>query len=327
MIDKIEKTKSDDHISISNDGTRELSVNSKKSHCLMPAKLAQLTLDSMDDAVLSTDINGKVNYLNHTASSLTGWDSGEAVGCALADVVRLKESSGQQAQRVYIKPTLQNVSAMDAIKDYILERKDGGETNIEGSAKPILNELGEDEGTVLVFRDVTKAKEMNMKITHLAEHDALTGLPNRLLFQERLNQALALAKRHDKLLAVLYLDIDLFKDINDAHGHVIGDKLLCSLAQQMVELVRDSDTVCRHGGDEFVILLSEIEHSSDAAKFASKLLSCLVRPIMINGKEISVSMSIGISIFPKNGDLSDGLVDYADKAMFKAKSNGRNCYK
>jgi diguanylate cyclase (GGDEF)-like protein len=199
-------------------------------------------------------------------------------------------------------------------------------SHIEVSAKPTLNEHGEDQGTVKVSRDVTQAKEMNIKITHLAEYDIITGLPNRLLFQERLKQALALAKRHDKLLAILYLNIDLFKDINDVHGHAIGDKLLCSVAKRMVQLVRESDSVCRHGGDEFVVLLSEIAHSDDAETLARKLLSCMERPIMIDDKEICVSMSIGISIFPNHGVLSDGLIDYAYKAMFKAKANGRNCY-
>jgi diguanylate cyclase (GGDEF)-like protein/PAS domain S-box-containing protein len=280
----------------------------------------------MDDAVLSTDINGKVNYLNQTASRLTGWDSADAIGCSLADMFQLKASFLDDPLQIFIGPALQSNQNMEAIKDYILQRKDGSQISIESSAKPIVDEHGVKKGTVMVFRDVTQAKEMTMKITHLAEHDPLTGLPNRLLFQERLSQALALAKRHDKLLAILYLDIDLFKDINDMHGHELGDKLLCTIAKRMVESVRGSDTVCRYGGDEFVVLLSEIEHPDDAAKFSCKLLSCLARPLSIEGKEICVSMSIGISIFPNHGDISDGLIDYADKAMFKAKANGRNCY-
>jgi diguanylate cyclase (GGDEF)-like protein/PAS domain S-box-containing protein len=324
MMDKIEKIKSNNKASVNDiEGPR---VNRDKSHCLMPATLAQLTLDAMDDAVLSTDINGRVNYLNHTASRLTGWHISEALGCAVADVLPLKRTSVDETLKLFFGPALQNNQDMKAIKNYILARKDGGETSIEGSSKPILNELGADTGTVMVFRDVTQAKEMNLKMAHLAEHDILTGLPNRLLLQERLNQALALAKRHEKLLAILYVDIDLFKDINDVHGHAVGDKLLCSIAKRMVQLVRESDTVCRHGGDEFVVLLSEIEHCDDAAKFSTKLLTSLARPILIDGKEINVNMSIGISIFPKHGDLSDGLIDYADKAMFKAKANGRNCY-
>jgi diguanylate cyclase (GGDEF)-like protein/PAS domain S-box-containing protein len=324
MINKKEKIKSEEHVSI-NAIVGPLLYH-KISHCWMPATIAQLTLDAMDDAVLSTDIDGKISYLNQAASKLTGWDSADAIGYELADVFQLKASFDDYHLPIFIRPGLQSNPNMQALKDCILQRKDGHETSIEGSVKPIIDELGVKKGCVMVFRDVSQAKEMTKKITYLAEHDTLTGLPNRLLFQERLSQALALAKRNDKLLAILYLDIDLFKEINDEHGHVVGDKLLCFIAKRMIKAVRDSDTVCRHGGDEFVVLLSEIEHPEDAEKFSHKLLSCLARPLLVEGIEICVSMSIGISIYPNHGDISDGLIDYADKAMFKAKANGRNCF-
>lgn len=298
----------------------------KNSRDWLPPTAAQMTLDVMADAVLSKDLKGKVKYLNQAAERLTGWKSHEAVGQPLAKVFNLRDRiTGSQLADSSEFAIAEN-QLVEMPRDCVLVRKDGVETMIEESATPIKDEMGNNIGAVLVFRDVTQSRVMTIKMTHLAQHDVLTGLPNRQLFQERLNQAMVLAKRHEKLLAVLYLDIDLFKNINDIHGHKVGDKLLCSIADRMSDAVRHSDTVCRQGGDEFVVLLSEIEDPNDAAKFSTKLLTRLAEPHLIEGKEISVSMSIGIGIFPTDSDNSDVLLDCADTAMFQAKSDGRNCY-
>ena len=303
----------------------------KTRRVLLPATTAQLTLDAMSDAILSTDINDKVLYLNQAASILTGWDCSEAVGLLLCDIFKIKES----ASAVIAKSTLAQSQREQRPFDCILVRKDGVEIQIEESARTIFNELGETIGVVFIFRDISQSQLKAIKMKYLAQHDPLTGLPNRLLFQERLNQALVLAKRHNKRLAVLYLDIDLFKKVNDLHGHELGDKLLCSIANRMTDAVRQSDTVCRQGGDEFLILLSEIEHPDDAATFTSKLLHTLINPHQLNGKKISVHMSIGIRIFhhdieapqqASEGKLSDVLIDNADKAMYQAKSRGHDGY-
>lgn len=314
------------------DGKAKLTAAvTKTRRDLLPATTAQLTLDAMSDAILSTDINDKVLYLNQAASILTGWDCSEAVGLLLCDIFKIKES----ASAVIAKSTLAQSQREQRPFDCILVRKDGVEIQIEESARTIFNELGETIGVVFIFRDVTQSQLKAIKMKYLAQHDPLTGLPNRLLFQERLNQALVLAKRHNKRLAVLYLDIDLFKKVNDLHGHELGDKLLCSIANRMTDAVRQSDTVCRQGGDEFLILLSEIEHPDDAAIFTSKLLHTLINPHQLNGKKISVHMSIGIRIFhhdieapqqASEGKLSDVLIDNADKAMYQAKSRGHDGY-
>tara|TARA_R110000737_G_scaffold56052_2_gene80001 strand:- start:257 stop:1885 length:1629 start_codon:yes stop_codon:yes gene_type:complete len=309
-----------------------MSPFTKNKAKFLPATTAQLTLDAMSDAILSTDINSKVLYMNHAASLLTVWEHHEAVGCLLTDIFNIKESATAGSA----DSTLSQSQRYELTIDCILIRKDGVELQIEESARSIVNELGQNIGAVFIFRDVTQSQLNVLKMTHLAQHDPLTELPNRLLFEERLNQAIVLAKRHNKKLAVLYLDIDLFKEINDLHGHELGDKLLCSVAKRMTDAVRLSDTVCRQGGDEFLILLSEIEHTNDAATFCRKLLHSLIEPHQIKDKKISLQMSIGICIFPHDGEindhkdseekLSDVLIDHADKAMYQAKLRGHDGY-
>ncbi|WP_211364173.1 putative bifunctional diguanylate cyclase/phosphodiesterase [Propionivibrio limicola] len=167
---------------------------------------------------------------------------------------------------------------------------------------------------------------MALKMEHFAQHDFLTGLPNRMLLTERLSQAIGLANRHRKQVALLFLDLDFFKNINDSLGHAVGDQLLQSVANRLSANVRATDTVCRQGGDEFVILLAEIERPEDAALIAEKLLAAFVAPHLVGGQEIHVTLSIGISVFPDDGNTVDTVMQNADTAMYHAKSDGRNNY-
>ncbi|MCX7096231.1 MAG: diguanylate cyclase [Methylobacter sp.] len=170
-------------------------------------------------------------------------------------------------------------------------------------------------------------EKAKLEMTHLAQHDALTGLPNRILLNDRLAQAIALARRQSKQFAVMFLDLDRFKDINDSLGHAVGDQLLQSVAKRLVAEVRSSDTVCRQGGDEFVILLADIEHAKDAAISAQKILATLTVPHRINQHELHISVSIGISIYPDDGADAEILIKNADTAMYHAKEDGRNNYR
>jgi diguanylate cyclase (GGDEF)-like protein len=179
----------------------------------------------------------------------------------------------------------------------------------------------------MVFRDVSEARAMRLKMTHLAQHDFLTDLPNRLLLNDRITQAIPLSRRHSQPLAVLFLDLDGFKHINDSLGHEIGDKLLQLVAQRLVGCVRTSDTVSRHGGDEFVILLSEVSDAGDAAFIAEKILAALAMPHAISERNVHLSASIGISIYPQDGDDADTLIKSADSAMYQAKDKGSNKYR
>ena len=171
--------------------------------------------------------------------------------------------------------------------------------------------------------EIEKAK---VRMAHLAQHDALTDLPNRILLNDRLGQAIALARRQGKQLAVMFLDLDRFKHINDSLGHAVGDHLLQSVAKRLTAGVRSSDTVCRQGGDEFVILLADIEHAGDAALSAQKILAALTVPHRIDQRELHVTVSIGISIYPQDGQDADTLIKSADTAMYHAKEGGRNNY-
>jgi diguanylate cyclase (GGDEF)-like protein len=161
-------------------------------------------------------------------------------------------------------------------------------------------------------------------MSHLAHYDLLTDLPNRMLLNDRVNQAIELARRKGNQLAVLFLDLDRFKDINDSLGHAIGDKVLLKVAEWLLACVRRSDTVCRHGGDEFVVLLSEIDHAEHAALSARKLLTALAMPLSISEHELHLNASVGISIYPDDGQDAETLIKSADTAMYHAKRNGPN---
>ena len=208
----------------------------------------------------------------------------------------------------------------------ILVRRDGFEIPIEDSVAPIHDREGQATGAVIVFRDVSAARAMALQMTHSAQHDFLTGLPNRMLLNDRVNQAIALAPRHWKKVAVLFLDLDGFKHINDSLGHPIGDKLLQSIAKRLVDCVRGSDTVSRQGGDEFVVLLSEVEQSEDAAITARRMLQAVAEAHSIDQHDLHVTTSIGVSIYPDDGLDAETLIKNADTAMYQAKENGRQSY-
>jgi len=178
-----------------------------------------------------------------------------------------------------------------------------------------------------VFRDANAADAARQEIIHTAEHDFLTGLPNRMLLNDRIGQAIAMAQRHQNRLAVLFLDLDGFKQVNDSLGHAAGDRLLQSVAQRLVACVRGSDTVSRQGGDEFVALLSEVRDREDAAITATKMLEAVAEARSIDGHHLRVTASIGVSVYPEDGTDAATLLKNADTAMYRAKEDGRRCYR
>src|SRR3989441_101105 len=287
---------------------------------------AQVTLNSIGDAVLSTDISGNVTYLNHAAESLTGWSREEALRRPVAEVFQIIDGATRQPARNPMELAVQQNKTVGLTANCILIRPDGLECAIEDSAAPIHDRRGQVTGAVIVFHDVTAARAMSFRMSHLAQHDSLTDLPNRLLLNDRLTRAIASARRNGNRLAVLFVDLDRFKDINDSLGHAIGDKLLQSVAERLVARVRNSDTVSRPGGDEFVVLLSELEHPEDAAVCAKKMLTALTAPHRIAQHDVHVTVSIGVSTYPEDGQDAETLVKSADTAMYQAKENGRNNY-
>jgi diguanylate cyclase (GGDEF)-like protein len=191
------------------------------------------------------------------------------------------------------------------------------------SEKAVLTDDGI-EAIVAVGRNITCRKSAEEEILRLAYFDVLTGLPNRALLHDRLNQAIAQAARDKRHVGLLFLDLDNFKNINDTMGHGIGDMLLCNIARRLEQSVRNADTLARLGGDEFVIALTAVNQAEDISMVAKNILTALSAPLNLEGIELYISASIGIAIFPEDGNDVDTLLKHADLAMYKAKDHGRN---
>ena len=288
---------------------------------------AQVTLNCIGDAVACTDSLGKVTFLNRVAEKMTGWLLQDAAGLPLGEVFRVLDAASREASPNPMETAAGQEGTARRSPNCVLLRRDGFEIPIEDSVSPIHDREGNSTGAVIVFRDVSAARAMADQITHSAEHDFLTGLPNRMLLNDRVSQAIALAPRHHKRVAVLFLDLDGFKHINDSLGHPTGDKLLQSIAKRLVECVRGSDTVSRQGGDEFVVLLSEVERSEDTAITARRMLQAVAEAHSIDHHDLHVTTSIGVSVFPDDGLDAETLIKNADTAMYQAKENGRQSYK
>jgi diguanylate cyclase (GGDEF)-like protein/PAS domain S-box-containing protein len=287
---------------------------------------AEITLNSISDAVIGTDMSGNVDYLNVAAERMTGWLKEDARGHPISEVMKIINGATGKPEPNPVELVLQQDKPMGLVAGTILIRRNGSKVAIEDSSAPIHDLSGKIAGSVIVFHDITAAEAMATKMAHLAQHDFLTNLPNRVLLNDRIAQASVLAERRGTMLAVLFLDLDNFKHINDSLGHAIGDQLLQSVAQRLCACVRSSDTVSRQGGDEFVVLLSEDKYAEDAALTADKILAALAVPHSVAGHELHVTTSIGISVYPADAQNAETLIKNADTAMYQAKEKGRNNY-
>ncbi len=285
---------------------------------------AMVTLNSIGDAVLCTDVFGKITYLNAAAEVMTGWRREEAAGQPLREVFRIVDGTTRAVARDPMEMAVREDKTVGLTVDCVLIRRDGHEAAIEDSAAPIHDRSGHVIGAVIVFHDVSSARAMSLKMTHSAQHDVVTNLPNRLLLNDRISMSISMAHRQNRSVAVLFLDLDRFKYINDSLGHAIGDHLLQSVSRRLVAGLRGSDTVSRQGGDEFIILLSDISSEDDAAISARKILALLNAPHSVDQQELHINGSIGISVYPKDGEDAETLIKNADTAMYHAKELGRN---
>jgi diguanylate cyclase (GGDEF)-like protein/PAS domain S-box-containing protein len=314
--------------------TAEIALQTTKESLLANAdalfeekERAQVTLNSIGDAVISTNFSGRVNYLNIVAEKMTGWVQLDASGIAVDEIFRLVDTTTHETIQC---PTAQAIIENRRISleaACVLIRRDSEEIAVEVSAAPIHDRNGGVIGAVMVAHDVTAARELTMKLARLALHDTLTDLPNRALFSDRLSKATANAQLNGGYAALLYVDLDRFKHINDSLGHAIGDKLLQTVARRLLGCVRSTDTVSRQGGDEFVVLLADIVQIKDAVICAEKLLGALDAPYRIGEHELRLSASIGVAIFPDDAMEGEALLRCADSAMYQAKYHGRNNYK
>ena len=288
--------------------------------------LAELTLNSIGDALVCADLAGNISFVNPAAEALTGWLWKDAAGRPMTEVMRVVDAGTRVSFHDTADGPATTRHTAQLHPNVVFVRRDGTEVPIEGSVAPLEGRDGRPAGKVLVFRDASLARARAQQMAHSAQHDALTGLPNRVLLNDRINTAISIAPRHRKKVAVLFIDLDGFKQINDTLGHAVGDQLLQTVATRLLGCVRGSDTVSRLGGDEFVVLLSEVERPEDSAITARRMLEAVAENYSIDRQDLHVTASIGVAVCPDDGINAEALIKSADAAMYQAKENGRHGY-
>jgi diguanylate cyclase (GGDEF)-like protein/PAS domain S-box-containing protein len=283
-------------------------------------RFARDILDNAGEGVVVYDHDLRYLLWNRFMEELTGLKASEALGHQTLSVLPQLREQGVDGM---VRRALEGEEVFSPDMRYEMERT-GRSGWISMVFRPRRDDAGAIVGVIGLVRDVTERKAVEQQIEYQAYHDALTGLANRRLFQEHLALALALAQRRMKRVGVLFLDLDHFKVVNDSLGHSVGDALLRQIAQRLRGAVREGDTVARVGGDEFTIVLQELADPHDAAAVAEKVLSTVAAPIQVNGHQLYVTTSIGISVSPEDGDDAESLLRSADAAMYRAKAAGRN---
>jgi diguanylate cyclase (GGDEF)-like protein/PAS domain S-box-containing protein len=287
-------------------------------------RLFGAALNSVANGIVITDINATIEWANPAFIRMTGIPLAEALGRKPNELLNSGKQDAQFYQRMWETILAGRVWSGELIN----RRKDGTLYDELLTISPVTDVNGSIQHFVAVKQDISERKATEERVQHLAHHDQLTDLPNRVLFSDRLFQAIAQARRDRGTLALMFLDLDRFKPVNDSLGHDIGDLLLREVALRLQACApRSSDTVSRLGGDEFVILLAQIDKAMDAVVVAGKVLAALGRPFRIGPHQIEISASIGIAVYPQHGDDVHELLKNADTAMYHAKKAGRNCYR
>ncbi len=280
-------------------------------------------LEGIVDGVIATDIHGVITFMNPIAALLSGWNPNAVVSKRIEDILQLFDGDKETPVVFSPRQIIEKEGFPETVPNlYIINPQ--GKTPIEIKASVIKDEGGMPSGLVILLRDITERRNHEEELRRLAIHDTLTQLPNRLLFFDRLNLALSHARRHGHRLAILMLDLDYFKKVNDTYGHFIGDQLLKEAGQRLVAAIRSTDTVARFGGDEFVLLLPEIQSEAAAAQIAQRILEVIRTPFEINQIPLLITVSIGIALFPQDGQDPESLITNADLALYAAKDRGRN---
>ncbi len=285
---------------------------------------ARTTLGAITEAVITADAAGRVGYLNPVAEQLTGWSQAAAHGQPIAAVLALRAFSGQSEAEL-LRAAIAGTGAVAGKRTAWLLRRDGSQLAVEYTLSALHGPEGEPTGAVVVAHDVSEAREQAIRMTRLAYHDALTGLPNRLLLHDRLEQAVEDARRGHARFAVVFIDLDEFKELSLALGEETADAVLRAVAQRLRASVRGSDTVSRFGGDEFVVLLSAVTDKASAVGQAAKLLDLMQEPLQVGELTVPASYSVGVSVYPDDDTDAATLLTHAEAAMQDAKRAGRNC--
>lgn len=284
---------------------------------------AAAVFETTREGVMITDATRRIQRVNRAFIEITGYSQSECQGKTAALM-----KSGRHSREFYVDMWTQ-INQHDHWQGEIWNRRKNGEIYPELlSISTVKNQAGEVCNYVGVFADISKLKASEQELEYLAHHDPLTNLPNRMLFMSRLQHSIDHARRQTGQLAVLMLDLDRFKDVNDSFGHLAGDDLLQMVATRLNSRLRASDTVCRLGGDEFVVLLEEVTHPESAARFARDIINTMNEAWCLStGHEVRIGVSIGIALFPDHSMAAAELVQHADTAMYQAKKEGRNCFK
>ncbi|MFZ5594043.1 MAG: EAL domain-containing protein [Pseudomonadota bacterium] len=284
-------------------------------------RLLYRALEQTADAVIITDHQGVIEYVNSAFESMTGYLRQEAVG-KKPNIIRSDQHDAMFYQKLWT--TIRAGGVFNEV--FINRRRNGTLFYEEKTITPLKDEKGVITHFIATGKDITERIEIQERLHHLAHHDMLTGLPNRALLLDRLSQSIARAPRQGRTVAVLFLDLDNFKNINDSLGHTVGDSLLRAMAERLERCVRDGDTVARLGGDEFAVVLDDVTAENEIPPIATKILSALAQAMEVEGHELYVTSSIGVSVFPGDGIEPQTLLKNADLAMYRAKELGRNTF-
>jgi diguanylate cyclase (GGDEF)-like protein/PAS domain S-box-containing protein len=307
------------NLKVINDNLEDL-VAKRTEQFMQSEEKYRTILESIQEGYFEVDLNGKFTFCNNSMSRLTGCSKEELLG------MNHKQFTNEETAKEVFQAFDNVYTTGEPSKgfDWQIIRKDGVELFIETSVTLQKDSSGKPAGFKGMIRDITERKRMEQQLNYMATHDALTGLPNRLMFNQLLNQAIRSAQRHKRQLAVFFIDLDRFKAINDSLGHEAGDRLLKEMAKRFKKSLRAVDVVGRLGGDEFVIFIEEVEEFRQVEIVAHKLLSSAIKPMVLQGEECRVTASIGISIYPKDGLDEQSLMKNADIAMYFAKEEGKN---
>ncbi|MEH2156270.1 GGDEF domain-containing response regulator [Nostoc sp.] len=307
----------------------EMTLYKHQSKKILHEEKQRLTaiINSMGCAVIVTYTNGCIQMMNPIAEIITGWKQSEAFGKDLVEVVNLVDKDVRETIQNLATDVMEAGEILNLPENCTLITKDGKEIAIGDNVAPIRDQNGNITGAVLVFQDITKRKQTEAQLIRNAFYDGLTELPNRVLFLDRLRQTIERSKRRsDYYFAVLFLDLDGFKEINDRFGHGIGDDFLVAIARRLESCLRSGDTVARFGGDEFTVLLEDIKDITDATNVAKRIQDSLRLPLNLNGYQLSTTASIGITWNFSNEEEPATLLRDADIAMYRAKRQGKANY-
>jgi diguanylate cyclase (GGDEF)-like protein/PAS domain S-box-containing protein len=290
-------------------------------------ELAEVTLRSIGDAVITTDPQLRVTSLNPIAEAMTGWSGMEAQGRPIEEIFQLFDARSGEAVANPLRAAIGHNSIVDLAGRTLLRHRHGFDTPVEDSSAPIHDHAGNVIGGVLVFHDVSETRALALKMIHLTQHDTLTGLPNRSQLHEHIGQAIATANRRQQRAALLYIDIDNFKQVNELHGHAAGDRVLRAFAAQLQRCLSGDELLSRYGGDEFVVMLPHLESAGDAASLGQRLIDHGEQTRVDGLAELALQLSIGISVYPDDAIEPDGLLQHAETALVAVKAQGRHGYR